>query len=249
MLSNIFFFLLTEHKKKFKTAGYKVELHKQQQPVLSDLRQGDRARSQRWARTPCPSTRGQEQSSGPPVQRNPLRGTVQPPREGQARFRVSLPHAFPRAELRSQNPTWLVGAEGEESVRLADSEDPAVLVLLRKWGEFSLLAGEEAFTRLHFAASFPICIAFCFNKSRSAGEIPRCAMSVGIKPTLKKTDLTSLVTAALVATLDTVIRVLVDNPTGKGWRGSNVLLTPVNVIFRKNQSQTSLISFFIRIIG
>lgn len=82
VLSNIFFFLLTEHKKKFKTAGYKVELHKQQQPVLSDLRQGDQARSQRWARTPCPSTRGQEQSSGPPVQRNPLRGTVQPPREG-----------------------------------------------------------------------------------------------------------------------------------------------------------------------
>lgn len=136
-----------------------------------------------------------------------------------------------------------------ESVSLADSEDPAVLVLLRKRGEFSLFAGEEAFTRLHFAASFPICIAFCFNKSRSAGEIPRCARSVGIKPTLKKTDLTSLVTAALVATLDTVIRVLVDNSTGKGWRGSNVLLTPVNVIFRKNQSQTSLISFFIRIIG
>lgn len=74
-------------------------------------------------------------------------------------------------------------------------------------------------------------------------------MSVGIKPALKKTDLTSLVTAALVATLGTVIRALVDNLTDKGWRGSNVLLTPVNIIFRKNQSQTSLISFFPRITG
>lgn len=122
-------------------------------------------------------------------------------------------------------------------------------MLLRKRVGCSLLAGEEAFTRLHFSASFPICIAFYFNKSRSAGEIPKCVMSVGIKPALKKTDLTSLVTAALVATLGTVIRALVDNLTDKGWRGSNVLLTPVNIIFRKNQSQTGLISFFTRITG
>ena len=93
----------------------------------------------------------------------------------------------------------------------------ASLALPRTQVKFSLLAKKEAFTRSRFSASFPICIAFCFNKSWSASEIPKHLMSVDIKPTLKKAKLGKLGHCSLgpVAILDVIIRALVDDLTDK----------------------------------
>jgi len=93
----------------------------------------------------------------------------------------------------------------------------AGLALPRTWVKFNLLAEKEAFTRSCFSASFPICVAFSFNKWRSTSEIPKCQISVGIKPTLKKAKLEELGHCSLgpVAILDMISRALADDLTDK----------------------------------
>lgn len=91
----------------------------------------------------------------------------------------------------------------------------ACLALPRTWVKFSLLAKKEAFTRSRFSASYPICIAFCFNKLWTAGEIPKHLMSVGIKTALKKAKSGELgrCSHGPVAILDMIIRALVHDLT------------------------------------
>lgn len=103
-------------------------------------------------------------------------------------------------------------------------------------GQVQSAAKKEAFTRSCFSVSFPICIVFCFNKLWSAREIPKCLMSVGIKPTLKKVKLSKLghCSLGLVGILDMILRALVDNLTDKYWRGSNVISTSQHRFLEKS---------------
>lgn len=80
-------------------------------------------------------------------------------------------------------------------------------------GQVQSAAKKEVFTRSRFSASFPICIVFCFNKSCTASEIPKCLMSVVIKSMLKKVKLDKLghCSLGLVAILDMILRALVNN--------------------------------------
>lgn len=148
---------------------------------------------------------GEEQSSGPPVRGNIIAIIA----HMGALYRVCAQLVTKLPLHLSQNPVPL-------SARLP--ERPwAGLALPRTWGRLSLLAKKEAFTRSRFSASFPVCIAFCFNKWWSAGEIPKHLMSVGVKPTLKKAKSGKLGHCSLgpVAILDVITRVLVDDLTDK----------------------------------
>lgn len=78
-------------------------------------------------------------------------------------------------------------------------------------GQVQSAAKKEAFTRSRSAVSFPICIFFCFNKLWAASEIPKCLLSVVIKPMLKKVKLGKLGHCSLG--LDMILRPLVDNST------------------------------------
>lgn len=86
-------------------------------------------------------------------------------------------------------------------------------------GRVQSAAKKEAFTRFRFSVSFLICIVFCFNKLWTASEIPKCLMSVVIKPTLKKVKLGKFghCSHGLVAILDVIFRALIfgDNLTDK----------------------------------
>lgn len=84
-------------------------------------------------------------------------------------------------------------------------------------GQVQSAAKNEPFTRSHFSVSFSICIFVYFNKLWTASEIPKCLMSVVIKPMLKKVKLGKLghCSLGLVAILDMVLRALADNLTDK----------------------------------
>lgn len=72
---------------------------------------------------PYRSVHGREQSSDPPVQRYCLHSVMPTAREGQREFCVSLLHAFPHAELKSQNPTSLDRGKSWGNISLPDKED------------------------------------------------------------------------------------------------------------------------------
>lgn len=145
-------------------------------------------------------TEGEEHSSGPPVQGNIV---------------VVVVHTGALDQVCALLVTKLVLCESQNPALLSAHlpEGCGLVQPYKDMGQVQCAAKKEAVTRSRSSVSFPICIVFCFTKLWTASEIPKCLLSVVIKPTLKKVKLSKLGHCSLG--LDMILRALVDNSTDK----------------------------------